>query len=314
MSGSDSTEFTTESEELSSSDSKPSWVDAKVEGSVSPSSLLCTTVSHHHERERVDNFRVPAFESHTTTQWLSYNSLEALGLTLKDILSACQPCRLVGSEPSAAEIIHGEDYQRPPSSLSTVIVSRMDINLQLLQPFYERLERALDLHIARRNWLLTGSRRVFGQLTGSRVAVLFEASNQTCEPGQLMSYIEMLQDLLQDQLARRQALFLARFGSEVSNLWTNTVSVDEYRLQEAAHWIQSLSLSVGCNVLSALKLSLKHRKEIDEITLILRGRSLGLYVFVFPVFVGVSACLCLFVYLLCLHLFLSSLCCVTSFL
>jgi hypothetical protein len=28
----------------------------------------------------------------------------------------------------------------------------------------------------------------------------------------------------------------------------------------------------------------------------------------------VSACLCLFVYLLCLHLFLSSLCCVTSFL
>ena len=84
----------------------------------------------------MDNFRVPAFESHTTAEWLSYNSLEALGLTLKDVLSACRPhrytrtfyscysysktmkalCnRLVGSEPSAAEIIHGDDSEISPS-------------------------------------------------------------------------------------------------------------------------------------------------------------------------------------------------------
>ena len=57
-----------------------------------------------------------------------------------------------------------------------------------------------------------------------------------------------------------------------------TVGVVFVRLQEAAHWIQSLSLSTGCNVLSALKLALKHRKDIDEITLILRGRSVCLSV------------------------------------
>ncbi|XP_062507883.1 von Willebrand factor A domain-containing protein 3A-like [Corticium candelabrum] len=278
MSVSDSSDFSGLSESSVTSveyssyddDSRECWKDANVEGSKSSPPLLCTTVSHHHERQRLDNFRVPAFESHTTVQWLSYNSLSALHLTLKEILLACQPKQLSSPQSSAEELIHGEKLDGSESS--SVIVSRLDVDLQRLQPFETRLERVLELHVARRNWLLQGSRKVFGQLTGSRVAVIFDVSESTCGLGQLRLYIESLKELLLDQLKRKSALFLACIGSTVWSLWDQVVSIDDDRIKQATDWILSLSSSPGCNVLGALRLALQHRKHIDEITLVMGGR------------------------------------------
>eukprot|EP00118_Oscarella_pearsei_P014633 m.126504 g.126504 ORF g.126504 m.126504 type:complete len:1106 (+) comp37900_c0_seq10:317-3634(+) len=197
-------------------------------------------------KERVDD-SIPFLDLQETgeIEWKNSLSLKALKLTLSDILQKCQ--LKDGSEGA--------------------------VDLKALKHEKIKLEKLLSLHMARRQWLLTGSRKLFGQLEGKSVAVIFDMTTAVNEFNQLPSYLHNLQDLVLDQLSRKKVYYLAAVSSQSTPLWEDPTAVTSASLRNASHWIQGLRpCAKYANVLLALQQVFCLQQKWDSICLILTSK------------------------------------------
>ncbi|XP_041062739.1 von Willebrand factor A domain-containing protein 3A [Carcharodon carcharias] len=117
-----------------------------------------------------------------------------------------------------------------------------------------------NLYHQRMEWLMEGSRKMFGLVKGSRVGLLIDSSAANCGLGRLQDFQTALLCLLDEQLCYRKQFYFLSFGSDLSSLWETPRNVNIRTLDETRQWVQDLQPSGSCNLLKAMKRIVKVRK------------------------------------------------------
>lgn len=133
----------------------------------------------------------------------------------------------------------------------------------------------MDLYKNHIQWLSTASRLHFGELKGSKVAILIETSDQMFQREYFVKeFLELLNQFLEEQLVKKEAVYLIQFGSAPSPTSPTplffSVNCAESTLL-ASELISSLSPSGGCDVMGALNVALE-LSGLDTIMLILSSQ------------------------------------------
>lgn len=227
------------------------WQPVVVKNARPPHPLTVTHVNQTIDLMGLKNAEaVTASELQTSEEWLKFHSLEYLQLTLKDLVDKgkvgnLQPDHRTG-KPS--QHIQFEAY---------------DVN-----EFEYRLNTAIEMYTKRIKWLLQGSKRVFGNIRGKRVAILVDTSDANAGFGRLTTFQESLIHMLDEQLTTRSAIYLMSFGTDIDPLWPVARDVNCRIIEEAKEWVMRMKSSGGCNLLKAMK-HVMNIQDIDSVVIIL---------------------------------------------
>ncbi|XP_042564284.1 von Willebrand factor A domain-containing protein 3A [Clupea harengus] len=205
--------------------------------------LLVTNINHSKDLMRMHTLRADPGVCQTSADWLESSSLQSAGLSLSHILSCCS------SSPGTT----GESSE---------------VSAEVLRDFEMKLYQMIELYHNRIRWLTEGSRKVFGMVRGSKVAVLVDASDVNCSTDRLIDLQRNLLDLLDKQLRHKTKIHLISFGSEVGSQWDQPRDTSPLRLREVQEWVLQLGPSGGCNLLQAVKMALA-QTELDSLLVIL---------------------------------------------
>ncbi|XP_062872037.1 von Willebrand factor A domain-containing protein 3A isoform X2 [Trichomycterus rosablanca] len=184
----------------------------------------------------------------SSEEWLKWRSLESCGLSLSHLLSLCSTT--TGSE--------SEDSIRP----------ELEIDSETLTEFEMQLYQVIEMYHSRIRWLTQGSRKMFGVVTGSRVAVLIDSSDVSCSEERLADLQHNLLLLVEEQLCKKKQLHFMSCGTDVTSLWEEPRQVTRQRLQEVQECVLRLIPSGGCNLLQALERVQSHT-QINSLLIVL---------------------------------------------
>ncbi|XP_074056693.1 von Willebrand factor A domain-containing protein 3A isoform X1 [Macrotis lagotis] len=147
------------------------------------------------------------------------------------------------------------------------IMQKLHLPIKVINLFESRLSEAIETYQQRIQWLMEGSRKMFGFLKGTKVGVLVDVSNISCNL-QKQDFQHDLLSLIDEQLSKKEYLYLLSFGTYPFALWPNPVKVNKSRLQEAKEWVQMLQPRGGSNLLQGLK-KVFMKKELNSLVVII---------------------------------------------
>ena len=232
-------------------DGKP-WENMSLAGALPPLATTVTSIKQSHELQSTRN--VEAFEAsgnQTSSDWLVRHSLEAKGLTVDDLMKQ-------------AILI------RPPAGYPDT-TPHLKFEAKAIREFEFKLTKLIEECETRIEWLMEGSRKIFGLLKGQRIAILVDTSDANCRHGRLDLLQQSLQGLINEQLVNKDQLYLLSFGSQVEPVWEAIHDVNCRIINEVRNWVNTLRPSGGCNLLGALRQLVKW-KHIDSVVIILGSR------------------------------------------
>ena len=153
---------------------------------------------------------------------------------------------------------------KPQARFNEDKIHQKERQLKLLIKFYES---RLDI-------LFTGSKKYFGVVKGSKLAVLIETSQGLAqkEDGKLFEeYKNSLKLLVEEQLPDKEAVYFIQFGTNTTPKSPKPLPFEVSTSQckkFADQWLTALSGQGSCNLLAALKLALS-LEEVDSICVVL---------------------------------------------
>ncbi|XP_070580843.1 von Willebrand factor A domain-containing protein 3A-like isoform X2 [Ptychodera flava] len=232
---------------------RSSWL-APRGGGVTPDPLTITSVNQTYQMVRNRDMAAMFNEGQSSEDWLSTggHSIEKMKLTLKDLLS-----KGTISAPTKGKPHTG---QQP--------VQHLQFEASVVNEFEYRLHEAIEMYHNRIKWLLKGSKKIFGMVKGTKVAVVVDSSDANCGFGRLNTFQQSLMSLIDEQLHMKEMLYFLAFGTDVEPLWESPRYVNFRIIDEARNWVNNLRGAGGCNILAALKKVLK-MKDVDTIIVIL---------------------------------------------
>ncbi|XP_074648285.1 von Willebrand factor A domain-containing protein 3A-like isoform X2 [Tubulanus polymorphus] len=228
----------------------PDWKITQYKDAQPPLELTVTHINQTHDLQRVKDMYASASEGQSSEEWLRNHNIEHLQLTLKDLVDKGK----VGKPKPNKET--GKMSQH-------IQFESMDIN-----EFEYKLNLAIEMYTKRIKWLLMGSKRMFGLVKGTKVAVCVDTSDANTGFGRITAFQEALLHLIDEQLSNKKSLYLCAFGSEVNSCWKTVRDVNGRIIDEAKEFVDGLTPSGGCNLLKAMKHVMK-LKDINSIVLIL---------------------------------------------
>ncbi|KAM6166301.1 LOW QUALITY PROTEIN: von Willebrand factor A domain-containing protein 3A [Erethizon dorsatum] len=161
--------------------------------------------------------------------WLSTHSLKFEKLTLADLIS------------------QGNSWKRAAVSLQ-----EMHFSTQTLCHFESKLSEVIELYQQRIKWFTENSKKAFGLIRGTRVAILIDASVVSRGPG-TEEFQNDFMSLVDEQLSLKEKLYVLSFSTTTGHLWPDPVEVSTSTLQELKLWVKKLQPEGGSNLLQALK-------------------------------------------------------------
>jgi len=182
----------------------------------------------------------------TSEEWLRSHSLEYHELTLKDLL------------------LKGKQAKKNSKEKHLVFKA-----IDVAEKEY-KLNNCIESYHKRIKWLLQGSRKHFGLVTGENVAVLIDSSDDNIGFGRISEFQQSLLNLLDEQLQHKKLFYFLSVGTDPHELWESMRTVNTRRLIEAKDYIKGLHPLGGCNLLGALKKTFKlDLSQLDSIVVIL---------------------------------------------
>ncbi|XP_023569112.1 von Willebrand factor A domain-containing protein 3A [Octodon degus] len=163
--------------------------------------------------------------------WLSTHSLEFEKLTLSDLL---------GQGTAALE--------------SSGVRQEIHFSPQSICRFESKLSAVIGLYQQRRQGLSENSKKAFGLIRGTRVALLIDASVLSSGPG-TEEFLDDFSNLVDEQLSLKEKLYVLSFSTTARPLWLEPVDVSSSTLQELKLWVKDLQPEGGSNFLQALRKS-----------------------------------------------------------
>ncbi|CAB4002902.1 Hypothetical predicted protein, partial [Paramuricea clavata] len=149
------------------------WENMSLAGALPPLATTVTSINQSHELESTRNVEAAeASGNQTSSDWLVRHSLESEGLTIDHLMKQ-------------GILI------RPPAGYPDT-TPHLKFEAKVIKQFEFKLARLVEECQKRIDWLMEGSRKIFGLLKGQRVAILIDTSDANCGYGRL--------DLLQQSL------------------------------------------------------------------------------------------------------------------
>ncbi|XP_059162068.1 von Willebrand factor A domain-containing protein 3A-like [Physella acuta] len=240
-----------EDESISSEDERPEWNQPKIRGARPPHPLTVTHVNQTSDLQRLKNIATTGdAEKQSSEEWLISHSISHLKISLKDLVDKGKIGRL-HPDQQTGKVTHHIQFDA------------YDVN-----EFEYKLNLAIEMYTNRIKWLLQGSKRMFGNVMGKRVALCVDTSDANLGFGRQTAFQESLLHLIDEQLSNRGGIYLANFGTEVESLWPVVRDVNFYIVEEAKDWTMKLHSSGGTNLLKAMKHVMKI-PALDSIVLVL---------------------------------------------
>ncbi|KAE8579361.1 hypothetical protein XENTR_v10024015 [Xenopus tropicalis] len=223
---------------------RPAWKDVKINNLEYDNGLMVTHVNQTQDLLRLKGTEDRIKEMQSSEEWLHSLGIVSMQLTIQDLLNM------------------GHIVMKPAKKGA----KHLEFSTHTINEFESKLHEAIDLYQKRINWIMEGSRKMFGLIKGNSVGLLIESSDLNSGPRRL-DFLRGLLCLVDEQLCYKKQLFLLSFGTEVHSLWESAKDVNIRLLHETRQWIQELQPQGGCNLLRALKRVLQVQ-ELDSLVIV----------------------------------------------
>ncbi|KAH0631930.1 hypothetical protein JD844_019834 [Phrynosoma platyrhinos] len=220
-----------------------SWQNVSITDFQEDNGLLVTNINQTQDLLRLKNTAVLFAGLKATDNWVKVYGLENMHLTLENLIK------------KGNVVLNASDG-----------TEHIEFTKEVVHDFETQLLATIDMYDKRIQWLLQGSRKMFGVIQGSKIGVLIDTSNISCKP-RLREFQRDLLSLIDEQLCYMKKLYFVSFGTEASSFWEQPQAISVNVLHEARQWVQELKPSGGCNLLKALKKVLVI-KELDSLVII----------------------------------------------
>ncbi|KAG7317365.1 hypothetical protein KOW79_019663 [Hemibagrus wyckioides] len=188
----------------------------------------------------------------SSKQWLKRFGVRALKLDLHKLLSLPACTHRKKLVPSVSRSVSAKYCAIFPSVHLNGRVRHLFLSSGELKQYLIRTEKVLQRYANRMQWLLSGSRRVFGCVLERDVCVVLDVS------GSMWPCLTQLQteltSLIWDQLHTNRVRFSMVVFSEEVRVWQGElVEASEERCRDAVTWLGQLNTHGGSSILHALQ-------------------------------------------------------------
>lgn len=206
----------------------------------------------------------------STREWMRHYSLSKLKLDLNSIVGSAECSHAKGKVTSLGHAVTARYCDIFPSVEVKGVVKHLHLLPHELEDYEEQVEKVLRRYVKRLQWLLSGSRRVFGTVIEKHVIVLIDTS------GSMVSSMEELKRelaaLVWDQIRHQATKFnLVRFSSEVVPWKPSLTSMSDDSCQDAVEWVSDFDATGSTSTLNALELAFEDL-EVQGIYLLTDGK------------------------------------------
>lgn len=206
----------------------------------------------------------------STREWMRSYSLSKLKLDLNSIVGSSECSHAKGKVTSLGQSVTARYCSIFPSVEVKGVVKHLHLLPHELEDYEEQVEKVMRRYVKRLQWLLSGSRRVFGTITEKHVIVLIDTS------GSMVSSMDELKRelaaLVWDQIRHQATKFnVIRFSSEVVP-WKESLRLTcDDSCQDAVEWISDFEATGSTRTLNALELAFED-PEVQGIYLLTDGK------------------------------------------
>ncbi|XP_069860464.1 von Willebrand factor A domain-containing protein 3A [Dipodomys merriami] len=190
--------------------------------------LLVTHVNQTQDLLRLQRTHTSALQD--SEDWLSTHSLKLEKLTLADLIGQGTAMLEEGGK----------------------MTEKTNFSPQTICHFESRLSDTLECYQQRLRWLMEDSKKAFGIIRGTKVALLIDESMFNSSPRKEEFQSDLMR-LIDEQLSFKEKLYALSFSASTRSLWPHPVNVSASSLQELKLWVENLQPEEGSNLLYALK-------------------------------------------------------------
>ncbi|XP_026073328.1 von Willebrand factor A domain-containing protein 3A isoform X3 [Carassius auratus] len=204
-------------------------------------------------RKTITTVKLPKHEDICSTkQWLKRFGVKTLKLDLHKLISGPECCHHNKLVPSVQKRVSAKYCDVFPRVQINGAVKHLHLTPGELKQYLSQTEKLMQRYGQRLEWLLTGSRRVFGSVLEKTVCVLLDVSGSMapCLP-ELQKELTLL---IWDQLHANSVRFnMLAFSGEVRMWQPVLVQSTEELCVEAVQWLNQLSTHGASFTLQALQ-------------------------------------------------------------
>ncbi|XP_051995866.1 LOW QUALITY PROTEIN: von Willebrand factor A domain-containing protein 3A [Xyrauchen texanus] len=223
-------------------------------------------------RKSITTVKLPKHEDLCSTKhWLRRFGLKNLKLDLHKLLSGPECSHHNTLVPSVNKRVSAKYCAIFPSVHINGNVKHLHVTPGELKQYLNQTEKLMQRYSQRMEWLLTGSRHMFGSVLEKAVCILLDVS------GSMTAYLPEFQtglaSLIWDQLHANNVRFnVLAFSGEVRMWQTALVQSSEDLCKDAVQWLNQLSTHGGSSTLQALQAGCSF-EDAEGLYLISDGKS-----------------------------------------
>ncbi|XP_044836835.1 von Willebrand factor A domain-containing protein 3A isoform X3 [Mauremys mutica] len=188
----------------------------------------------------------------SSKEWLNKYSIKKLKLELPRIMFGPNCVHQKKTVESLHKKVSAKYCTIFPSVEINGIVKHLQFQPKELEDYVEQMERVLRCYIRRIQWLLSGSRRLFGTILETKVCILIDTSG-SMDP-YLQQVTKELTSLIWEQLRKNNARFnLLRFAEDIDTWQDFLVEATDETCHDAVQWVSKFQAHGNTCVLKALQ-------------------------------------------------------------
>ncbi|KAM4632349.1 von Willebrand factor A domain-containing protein 3A [Discoglossus pictus] len=175
----------------------------------------------------------------STKEWLKKYSLKKLKLELPKLMFGPDCIHQKKMVPCLQKKVSAKYCTIFPSVEINGVVKHLQFQPKELEEYIEQMEKVLRRYIQRLQWLLSGSRRLFGTILESKVCILIDSSSSMAP--YLLEVQKGLTSIIWEQLRTRNIWFnIVSFSDSMESWQDCLVEATDEACQDAVQWLSRL--------------------------------------------------------------------------
>ncbi|KFV56560.1 von Willebrand factor A domain-containing protein 3A, partial [Tyto alba] len=222
-------------------------------------------------RKSVPSVTLPKKEEICSSkEWLTKYSIKKLKLELPRLMFGPGCTHQKKTVESLHKKVSAKYCTIFPSVEINGVVKHLQFQSKELETYTEQLEKVLQRYIQRIQWLLSGSRRLFGTILEANVCVLIDTSG-SMDP-YLPHITKELAALIWEQLRKNEVRFnLLRFAENTESWKECLVEATDETCHDAVQWVSKFHAHGNTCILTALQKAL-HFQGIEALYILTDGK------------------------------------------
>ncbi|XP_062444192.1 von Willebrand factor A domain-containing protein 3A [Rhea pennata] len=222
-------------------------------------------------RKSVPSVALPKKEEICSSkEWLAKYSIKKLKLELPRLVFGPHCTH----QKKIVECLHKQVSAKYCTIIPSVEINGVVKHLQFqpkeLESYAEQIEKVFKRYIQRIQWLLSGSRRLFGTILEANVCVLIDTSG-SMEP-YLPQITKELTSLIWEQLRKNEVRFnLLSFAENTESWRENLVEATDETCHDAVQWVSKFQAYGNTCILTALQKAFSFR-DIEALYVLTDGK------------------------------------------